>query len=67
MPNSVVKSFSKKYNLSVSEVERHWQTAKAAASETLPPKQSRFLRSRSKHFKEDLEGKTGEAGRGIYD
>lgn len=60
MPNSVVKSFAKKYNLSVSEVERHWQTAKATASETLPPSSPDFYALVVGILKKILKGKQGK-------
>lgn len=60
MPNSVVKSFAKKYNLSVPEVERHWQTAKSAAAETLDPSSPDFYALVVGILKKILKGKQGK-------
>lgn len=61
--NSVVKSFAKKYKMSVPEVERLWQTAKAAASDTLDPSSPDFYAPVVSILKKILKGKAAKVAK----
>ena len=60
MPNSVVKSFAKKHNLSVPEVEEYWLKAKTAASDTLDPSSPDFYALVVSILKKMLKNKSGK-------
>ena len=60
MPNSVVKSFARKHNLSVKEVEESWLKAKTAASDTLDPSSPDFYALVVGILKKMLKNKSGK-------